>query len=109
MRDLATWTRDFVLRGHRVLAIVLHLMLVAASNAIAFTLRFDADVPGWASIAFWQMLPWLVAIRGLSFFPFRLYEGLWRYTSIYDLKALIGAVAASSAVFSHIIPGPRRG
>jgi FlaA1/EpsC-like NDP-sugar epimerase len=83
----------------RFLTIAVQLLLVVASNVAAFMLRFDGSVPPWALVVFWQMLPWLVAIRGLMFFPFRLYEGLWRYTSLYDLKALTGAVVASSMAF----------
>jgi FlaA1/EpsC-like NDP-sugar epimerase len=98
--------RDFILRFRRMLAIVVQLALVVASNAIAFTLRFDGEVPEWARIAFWQMVPWLVAARAFMFFPFRLYEGLWRYTSLYDLKALVGAVGASTLVFYAVTRSP---
>src|SRR5690606_36655705 len=48
---------------------------------------------------FWQTLPWLVAIRALTFIPFRLYQGLWKYTSLYDLQALFAGIASSSALF----------
>jgi FlaA1/EpsC-like NDP-sugar epimerase len=98
--------RDLILRFRRVLAIAVQLALVVTSNAVAFMLRFDGDVPEWARIAFWQMVPWLVAARAFMFFPFRLYEGLWRYTSLYDLKALIGAVGVSSVVFYTVTISP---
>src|SRR5262249_54839281 len=81
------------------LSIVGQLLLVALSNRLAFWLRFETDVPEWALDGFKQALPWLIAIRGLTFIPFRLYEGLWRYTSIYDLQALVGGVMASSVLF----------
>lgn len=90
---------DVVLRFRRVLSLVAQLALVVLSNRLAFWLRFDNAIPDWANQAFWQMLPWLVVVRGLTFIPFRLYEGLWRYTSIYDLQALIGGIASSSFVF----------
>jgi FlaA1/EpsC-like NDP-sugar epimerase len=86
-------------RLDRPLAVALQLGLVVLSNGAAFLLRFDADLPPWASEAFWLTLPWVVAIRALTFIPFRLYEGLWRYTSVYDLRAIAGGVCASSAIF----------
>ena len=82
----------------RPLTVLLQLALVVVSSWIAFLLRFDGDLPPFAQQAFWQMLPWLVAVRAFVFMPFRLYEGLWRYTSLYDLRAIVSGVAASSAV-----------
>jgi FlaA1/EpsC-like NDP-sugar epimerase len=91
----AAFTRQF----HRPLSIACHLGLVVISNWLAFWLRFDGDVPPRAEEAFWLMLPWVVAIRAVTFVPFRLYEGLWRYTSVYDLLAIAGGVSASSLAF----------
>lgn len=88
-----------VLRFHRAIVIVLHLAAVVAASWLAFLLRFDGRVPGWAIETFWQTLPWLVAIRALTFIPFRLYQGLWKYTSLYDLQALFAGIATSSALF----------
>src|SRR5688572_33008495 len=90
----------------RGLVIAAQLGLVVAANRIAFALRFDADEPAWALAACAQMLPWLIAIRGLTFAPFRLYKGLWRYTSVYDLRAILGAVAVSSGLFVAVASSP---
>jgi FlaA1/EpsC-like NDP-sugar epimerase len=95
-----------ILRFRRVLSIAGQLLLVVASNRIAFVLRFDGGLPAWASGAWWQMLPWLVAIRGLTFIPLRLYVGLWRYTSVYDLEVLIGGVTFSSILFYCVAMSP---
>ena len=58
------------------------------SNRLAFLLRFDGDLPPVGAEAFWAD----AAVAGrrsvpLTFVPFRLYEGLWRYTSLYDLRS----------------------
>src|SRR4051794_1013123 len=106
MRDIACRARDLILRFRHGLAIGLQLMLVVVSNRIAFQLRFDGDVPGWALVAFWQMLPLLVIIRAFTFFPLRLYEGFWRYTSFYDLQSLAGAVTGSSLLFYLVAVSP---
>ena len=79
--------KAILLRYHRTITIGVQVMLIVAANYAAFMLRFDANVPCWAMQAWWQMLPWLVVIRVVTFVPFRLYEGLWRYTSIWDLPA----------------------
>jgi len=98
--------QDFVLRFRRVPSIVVQLALVAVCNRLAFWLRFDNGAPSWALSAFWYGLPWLLVIRALAFIPFRLYEGLWRYTSIYDLQALIGGVSLSSIAFYGFARSP---
>jgi FlaA1/EpsC-like NDP-sugar epimerase len=93
-------------RWHRPLSIALQMGLVLVSNRLAFVLRFDGDLPHWAQEAFWLTIPWLVAMRTLVFVPFKLYDGLWRYTSIYDLRAIAGGVCASSVVFFLFVQTP---
>src|SRR5689334_16343963 len=78
---------------------LLQLALVVCSNWLAFLLRFDWALPPPAAAAFWQALPWLVAIRAGTFIAFRLNEGLWRYAGIYDLRAIVVAVFVSSFGF----------
>ncbi len=93
----------FLLRYRRPFVVLFHLTVVGVSNYLAFWLRFDGDIPPPAWAEFTVMLPWLLAIRGVSFVPFRVYEGLWRYTSTGDLRNLIGGVAMSSAVFYVVV------
>jgi FlaA1/EpsC-like NDP-sugar epimerase len=75
---------------------------MAFSYWAAFQLRFDFRIPDWAFGALIQTLPWLIAIRGLMFLPFRLYAGLWKYTSVYDLQALLAGIASSTVIFASV-------
>jgi FlaA1/EpsC-like NDP-sugar epimerase len=91
---------------HRRLPIVgLHLALIALSNYFAFWLRFDGTIPAGELARCQAMLPWLVAIRGLLFIPFQLYEGLWRYTSIFELRNVLAACGLSTVVFYLFVHG----
>lgn len=91
--------RPLPIAVRRGAAAAIQLVLVALVNAVAFRLRFDGALPAWAAATFWHTLPWLVAIRALTFVPLGLYEGLWRYTSVADLKVVVGGVFTSSLVF----------
>jgi hypothetical protein len=101
------------LRSRRAISVALHLWLVVLANLIAFWLRFDGDVPpAWQAVQF-KTLPWLVGMRCLTFWPLGLYQGLWRYTSIWDLKNIITGVGLSSILavvlftFGLNVPYPR--
>jgi FlaA1/EpsC-like NDP-sugar epimerase len=106
MRVVTTQMRDVIPRFRCVPVIAVQWLLIALSNRAAFMLRFDGDEPGWALTAYWQMLPWLLAVRALTFVPFRLYDGLWRYTGLYDLQALVGGISVSTAIFYAVARSP---
>ena len=97
---------NVVIRFRRDVTIALQLGMVAAANILGFCLRFDGTPPPWALTACAQMLPWLLVIRAATFVPFRLYDGMWRYTSLYDLRGIAGAVATSSALFYVVVQSP---
>jgi FlaA1/EpsC-like NDP-sugar epimerase len=92
-------------RCRRPLVVAVHLGATAFASHLAFWLRFDGVIPAFEFRLFLQTLPWLIAIRGVAFIPFRLYEGLWRYTSIWDLRNLVAAVVTSSIVFYTLVRG----
>lgn len=88
-----------LLRFRRPLIVLIHLALIALANYLAFWLRFDGAIPDWAMGLFVQTLPLLAAIRMLIFVPFRLYQGMWQYTSIWDFKNIIASSILGTAVF----------
>ena len=88
---LETWRRP--------VAVLVHLGLITLANYLAFLLRFDGSVPFPQAPLVWSMMPWLLLVRGTIFMPFRLYEGLWRFTSIWDLRNIIAGVGLSTVVF----------
>ncbi len=75
------------------------MALVVLANHVAFLLRFDGSIPTAHMAVHLRMLPWLLVARGSVFVFFRLYEGLWKYSSIWDLCQIVFGVAVSSTLF----------
>ncbi len=90
-------------RQRRPIVITIHVAMTAVSYFTAIWLRFEGDIPSGQWDVLVGMFPWLLALRVLAFIPFRLYEGLWRYASIWDLRNIIGGVLTSSAVFFALV------
>jgi FlaA1/EpsC-like NDP-sugar epimerase len=93
---------------NRLLKVALQLALVVASNYLAFSLRFEGDVPAPYWSIFVNTIGWLLIIRAASFAAFGLFTGFWQYADIVDFAHVIAAVALSSAasyVIFHILIG----
>jgi FlaA1/EpsC-like NDP-sugar epimerase len=96
-------TKSMLLKFRRFLNVGFHIVLIALANYLAFWIRFDGGIPAQEIALFIQMMPWLVLIRGVIFIPLRLYQGLWRYTGIWDLRNVIYGVLSSTAVFYAVV------
>ena len=97
--------KHFILKCRRPIAVALHIGLIVAANTLAFSLRFGG-VPPQSYWNLWiETLPWLVLTRAVVFVPFRLYEGLWRYTSITDLRSIGFGVVVK---LGRVRPAPGR-
>ena len=95
------WTNlsSFIVRWRKPIIVVLDVALIILANYFAFTLRYDGSIPDGEIRTFEQTVLALVAIRGVAFALFGLNEGLWKYTSIWDLQNIIGGVLTSTVVF----------
>jgi FlaA1/EpsC-like NDP-sugar epimerase/lipopolysaccharide/colanic/teichoic acid biosynthesis glycosyltransferase len=92
---------SLIVKWRRPLIVILDIGLIILANYFAFWLRFDGNVPAYEAHLFLHMLPWLVLIRAVAFFSFRLNEGLWRYTSIWDLQNILAGVLTSTLAFAY--------
>jgi FlaA1/EpsC-like NDP-sugar epimerase len=94
---------DVVHRSRVLLVAIIYIALISLANYLAFWLRFDGTIPPAEAARGLRMLPWLIAISAIAFIPFDLYRGSWRYTSVWDLRDLVGAVTVSALGFSLLV------
>jgi FlaA1/EpsC-like NDP-sugar epimerase len=98
----------------RTLAAFLHDLVAAAlAWMLAFSLRFNFEVPAEFALSASHSLLWVLPMFGVLFFVFGLYRGLWRFASLSDLQHLVSAVLAgallttAAVVFLGLGPIPR--
>jgi FlaA1/EpsC-like NDP-sugar epimerase len=92
-----------MIRLRRPISLALHAVLIACSVYAAFWLRFDGAVPASYVELASSTLPLLLLVRVLVFVPFRLFDGVWRYTSLWDLRNIVAGTVVSSALFFAIL------
>ena len=90
----------------RSVSLAVHAALIACSVQAAFWLRFDGDIPAETAALASRTLPLLLLVRVLVFIPFRLFDGLWRYTSLWDLRTIVAGTITSSVLFRLILAVP---
>ena len=78
-------------------------ILVGLAYYFAYYLRFDGNIPARELANWMNTVVWIVPLKLVCFFFFGLYEGMWRYTGIYDLENLIKACVISSGVIVFIL------
>ena len=86
-----------------VIMLAADAVVVVFSLFLAYSLRFDGNIPSGEIDNFLKIVFWVAPLKLLSFFYFGLYKGMWRYTGIQDLKNLIKACLISSSVIVAIL------
>lgn len=89
----------FIIKWRRPIIVVIDVGLIILANYLAFFLRYDGNIPQSERYVFEQTVLGLVAVRGVAFALYGLNEGLWRYTSLWDLQNILKGVLASTVAF----------
>ena len=76
--------------------LLLDAALVVACFFLAYLCRFEFAIPEKEFATISGTLPFVLLIKLCTFFFFRLYKGMYRYTSMVDLINVLKAVFTSS-------------
>ncbi|MDC0576294.1 polysaccharide biosynthesis protein [Nitrosomonadaceae bacterium] len=82
----------------RLIAMSHDFFAVITAWWLAYLLRFNFDIPPGHMMVVQQTLLFVVPIQVTAFLVFGLYRGVWRYASLPDLRRILSAVLAGTAV-----------
>ncbi len=70
---------------------------------LSFFLRFNFEIPENFYIHLYETVFWVVAVQTAVFVLFGLYQGVWRFASIPDLKRIIKAVTVGAIAVAALL------
>ena len=73
-------------------------VLVIFAYYFAHYIRFDGSVSPEDLNTFFRSIIWIIPVKLICFIVFKLYRGMWRYTSIHDMLNILKASLLSTAV-----------
>ena len=79
--------------------VVIHGALFTGAYVGAFALRFDFAIPDQFQTAMWQGLLPMLGIHLAVFAALRMFQGWWKYVSLYDVVALTRALVAAAGAW----------
>ncbi|MDP9342154.1 MAG: polysaccharide biosynthesis protein [Actinomycetota bacterium] len=92
-----------LIRHRRPVIVLAHAVLLATAYYLAWVLHFDFRIPPAKWEVFVKSLAVLLVIKMVVFWPFQLYEGLWRYISMRDILSILFGASVASVVFGVAI------
>ncbi len=87
---------------HRLILLA-DISAIMLSLYLAFLLRFDFEIPGQFIEPLLVALPLFIAVKLPLFFAFRMYQGMWRYTSFSDILNVLKANIAGTCLLVVIV------
>jgi FlaA1/EpsC-like NDP-sugar epimerase len=88
----------------RTVIVALHDVAVAAMAWLgAYWLRFNLDVPAEYLAEAGSTVIWVVPLQAVVFWRFGLYQGIWRFASLPDMKRILKAVGAAALLVPVVI------
>lgn len=80
------------------------LGIVFVSLLLAYLVRFNFVIPESEIVTFKYVFPIVLGIRALTFFFFKTYSGIIRYTSTKDVQRIMTTLSTGSVIFCLINP-----
>jgi FlaA1/EpsC-like NDP-sugar epimerase len=87
----------------RATALTFDVVAVIVAWLLAYALRYNLQTPSDALNDAIQNLPWVVFAQASVFMAFGLYQGIWRFASIPDLRRMLVAIGVGTAVIVAIL------
>jgi FlaA1/EpsC-like NDP-sugar epimerase len=88
----------------RGIIFLLDMGIVSVSLIVAYFVRFNFTIPPVEVATFYYVIPSFIAVRALSFYIFKTYANIIRYTSTKDVQRIVSTLLAGSIFFSIINP-----
>src|SRR5688572_27474584 len=88
----------------RGLIFMVDMAIVFFSLIAAYFIRFNFSIPEIEIDTFHQVFPLVLGIRALSFYIFKTYSGIIRYTSSRDVQRIFVTLLSGSLFFALINP-----
>ena len=86
-----------------VLAMLHDFVAAAFAWTFAYLLRFNFDPPDNFIDEMLRTLLWVAPLQGIIFWRFGLYQGLWRYASVTDLRRIFLAVLTAAGMIPLVL------
>jgi FlaA1/EpsC-like NDP-sugar epimerase len=86
-----------------VLAMLHDFVAAAFAWTFAYLLRFNFDPPDNFIDEMLRTLLWVAPLQGIIFWRFGLYQGLWRYASVADLRRIFLAVLTAAGMIPLVL------
>ena len=80
-----------------VAAVIIDTILIVTTYYAAYLLRFEQQAPRELPL-FVQSLPIVIGCQLAAFFFYRVYQGIWRYTSVRDFLQLVKAATVGTGL-----------
>lgn len=95
--------RKTITNPKTILAIVHDVLASIVAWVASFLLRFNFDIPAGFVRDMLMVLPWVVILQSVVFMFFGLYQGVWRFASLPDLKRILKAVMFSAIAVASVL------
>ena len=82
---------------------ILDILACIGALYLSFLIRFEFNIPTEFFNIFKSWIPWFSLIQVFVFFLSGLYARLWRYTSLFDLYAIVSSVLTSAGLSIIIV------
>ena len=79
-----------------LLTLAVDLLILTVSYYMAHLIRYDFNIPEWASQRFFETSAYVLVFKLICFYLFDVYRGMWRYTSLKDIIDIVKASALAT-------------